>query len=223
MAETSLQNLFGQYSDGKKFGPKAEVGPAEPAKTDWLDQDAVLQRNHSTKGFFYDPKLSASKRVFPSTLTNSKSCIIHLTHPPDSGQYSCSARRSIRSSSSRFFSKPFSNQAQARSLPESPKVSCTGRVKPKENAAVGLERQRATEKSSSDGKSAKGKSKFWAKFSPVFTCQDKSAARSPEKRKLGNESTKLSQIPAVEPQAPAPGLVGMKNFASARRPDTWLD
>lgn len=215
MPQMDLETLF-RMGSGRKVVCETLVEPAESFlvsaedEIDWFDQNAFFDRNHSTKAFS-NPNPSSSKRAFHPNVTSKPSII-----GPPSAQLCHTFRRSCRPPSIRFFPK----SAQAGAEPESPKVSCMGRVRSKEKASRS-QRRRLPEESTSGGKSANGIARLLVRVLPIFRCQRKFSSRRSLKPKSGSESesrkecssrqTVVDQIPAVEPAA---GTAVLKKLAS---------
>ncbi|KAJ8639919.1 hypothetical protein MRB53_016613 [Persea americana] len=214
MPQVDLETLL-RVGSGRRvvcetlIDPEPDNSPAEsfrlPAddEIDWVDRNAVLHRNESTKGgaIILNPintSNSNSKRF------KSKAHIIGLPKRPDSAQLRLSSRRRCcRPPNIRLFPKP------AVTEPESPKVSCIGRIR---------------------SRKAKGSGRlgFWARFVAVFGCERKvSVEGAVSESESGSEkASSEKKVPAATclvqaAEATAPGLGGMRKFSSGRRAESW--
>eukprot|EP00268_Persea_americana_P065879 TRINITY_DN886_c0_g1_i3.p2 TRINITY_DN886_c0_g1~~TRINITY_DN886_c0_g1_i3.p2 ORF type:complete len:215 (+),score=7.66 TRINITY_DN886_c0_g1_i3:353-997(+) len=210
MPQVDLETLL-RVGSGRRvvcetlIDPEPDNSPAEsfrlPAddEIDWVDRNAVLHRNESTKGgaIILNPintSNSNSKRF------KSKAHIIGLPKRPDSAQLRLSCRRRCcRPPNVRLFPKP------AVAEPESPKVSCIGRI-----------RSRKAKDS--------GRLGFWARFVAVFSCDRKISVEGTISESESEYSEKkvpaaTCRIPTTE--ATGPGLGGMRKLSSGRRAESW--
>ncbi|KAJ8639916.1 hypothetical protein MRB53_016610 [Persea americana] len=180
--------------------------PAEN-EIDWVDRNAVLYRNESTKSgaIVLNPIITSnSNSNSNSKRFKSKASIIGLPKRPDSAQLRLSSRRHCcRPPNIRLFPIP------AVAEPESPKVSCIGRI-----------RSRKAKDS--------GRLGFWARFVAVFSCHRKISAEGavPELESGTEKGSSEKRVPVAACQilageATLPGLGGMKKFVSGRRAESW--
>ena len=170
----------------------------------WVDRNAVLHRNESTKGGATLHPIITSNSSSNSKRLISKPHIIGLPKRPGSAQLRLSSRRRCcRPPNIRLFPKP------AVAEPESPKVSCIGRI-----------RSRKAKDS--------GRLGFWARFVAVFSCDRKISAEGavPELESGTEKGSSEKRVPVAACQilageATLPGLGGMKKFVSGRRAESW--
>ncbi|XP_077230171.1 uncharacterized protein LOC143866509 [Tasmannia lanceolata] len=231
--------------DGDPVPENSEIpvkGPDLPADSfrlkkedelDWVDQNAFYERKQSTKGnsnsnsnFHLNPNsassVSASQRFYSNLKT--KSSIIGLPKVQDSGKLCRDLRPSYRPASIRFFPKRDVEAADTETEPGSPKVSCIGRVRPKEKKRFRQRKDRIKKRE----RSVPGKPGFWASFGAVFRigCRHRDAVEcadgSPADKKI---TPVLDEIPAKETEPEEvldkPGLAGLNRFASCRRSRSW--
>ncbi|XP_077235757.1 uncharacterized protein LOC143877535 [Tasmannia lanceolata] len=201
---------------------------------DWVDRNAVFERKQSTKGGNSNsisntnshPNSGSASQRFYSHL-KSKASILGLPKLPDSGQLCQHLRRSYRPASIRFFPKQSGKSAVTEMEPASPKVSCIGRVRPKEKKKG---RRQKDKKKATEELPAPEKKKFWASFRAVFRlgCRHRGAVECDDESPAGYSTG--NKIPAVgakiqakepEPESDPPDLAGLKRFASGRRTGSW--
>ncbi|XP_077235755.1 uncharacterized protein LOC143877534 [Tasmannia lanceolata] len=201
---------------------------------DWVDRNAVFERKQSTKGSNSNsnanshPNSGSASQRFYSHL-KSKASIFGLPKLPDSGQLCKHLRRSYRPPSIRSLSKQSGKSAVTEMEPASPKVSCIGRVRPKEKKKG---RRRKDQKKATEEKPAPEKKRFWASFLAVFRlgcrhrgaveCDDESPAGCSNSNKIPVAVAKI-QAKEPEPESDPPCLAGLKRFASGRRAESWGD
>ncbi|XP_058087478.1 uncharacterized protein LOC131234558 [Magnolia sinica] len=200
---------------------------------EWVDRNAFFERKRSTKGIsnwanwnpISNPK-SKSQRISSNLKSNSKpSIIIGLPKRRDTGQMCQNFRRSCRPASIRELMK--SAGPGPVTEPASPKVSCIGRVRAKDKAR-GHRRRDSSVTLAPAGKSGKEKVGLWAKFKAVFRFRQRRRSMKSEENPANESSLPVKSfpadvgtIPAMEFAAPAPGLGGLKKFASGHRPASW--
>ncbi|KAL6005307.1 hypothetical protein ACLOJK_005870 [Asimina triloba] len=195
---------------------------------DWVDRNAIFERKESTKGNSkwanWNPissYKSQSQRITSNLKSNSKpSIIIGLPKRHDNTQ---SSRRSCRPAGIRDLVR--SSVTGPVTEPASPKVSCIGRVRPKDKAKASRRRGSA-ENSVPAGKAAKGKLGFWAKIVSAFRVRRRRRSAGSEESSMKESSRAIEdgarKFPATEAtDAPAPSLGELKKFASVRRSASW--
>ncbi|XP_077234464.1 uncharacterized protein LOC143876662 [Tasmannia lanceolata] len=223
------------------FPAKAPDLPAESFRLrkdeeiDWVDRNAVFERKQSTRGNSNSNSISnsnlgpnsgsASQRFYSHS--KSKASILGLPKLPDSGQLCQHLRRSYLPASIRIFPKQSGKSVVTEMEPASPKVSCIGRVRPKEKKKG---RRRKDQKKATEEKPVPEKKTFWASFLAVFRlgCRHRGAVECDDESPAGYSNS--NKIPVVgakilvkepEPQSDPPGLTGLKRFASGRRAGSW--
>ncbi|KAM0939724.1 putative calcium/calmodulin-dependent protein kinase [Dioscorea sansibarensis] len=187
---------------------------------EWVDLNAVYERDDSTKGntnpksqhanvtATTDHRISNSKR-FSGNL-KPKAPIIALPNKLQHSGYL--GRSSRRPASGRIFIKKDRSAGVAEREPGSPKVSCFGKVRSERERE--RERQRGTIRQRDGGRG------FWMTF---FCCAGGDRGSSAEFLAEQHSAPSWSKPSSLQTQmpAPAPGLEGMKRFASGRRPASW--
>ncbi|XP_010271738.1 PREDICTED: uncharacterized protein LOC104607736 [Nelumbo nucifera] len=239
-----------------------EDPPDQPAESfwlskdqelDWFDQNVFYERKDSKKGISNNNNHSSN--LNPSLNSNfssqryslnlkSKASIIGLPKPQKSCYADCRFRRSCRASNARLFPKKTDSAsgkpAVPVSEPSSPRVSCIGRVRPKDRSRHrGRNRRRSAEKAEKTAatapvtpKSKREKTGIWASLKAIFRsgCKAQQAVKIDEQPIFSPAQESVSSIPfkspasitASEIEPPPPGLAGLKRFASGRRSETWI-
>ncbi|KAF8403304.1 hypothetical protein HHK36_011406 [Tetracentron sinense] len=222
-----------------------EIAPDLPAESfwlpkedelDWFDRNAFFERKESQKGNSNSSNsnsnsntnvnLNSSSQRF-SLILKSKASIIGLPKPQTPCYIDSKLRRNCRPANIRFFPKR-TESSVSMTEPSSPKVSCIGRVRSKKDRN---RRRRNRQRSSDDSTAttAREKTGLWANFMSVFRsgCRDNRAVaieepstESPPRKSV--TVANASKIPASGPAVEAPGLNGMKRFASGRRSESWV-
>ncbi|XXG62798.1 hypothetical protein AAC387_Pa05g1104 [Persea americana] len=210
MPQVDLDTLL-RVGSGRRVACETLINPEpdNPAESfrlptedeiNWVDRNAVLHRNESTKGGATLHPIITSNSSSNSKRLISKPHIIGLPKRPGSAQLRLSSRRRCcRRPNIRLFPKP------AVAEPESPNVSCIGRIrsrKAKDSGRFGL----------------------WARFVAVFSCDRKISVEGTVSESESEYSEKkvpaaTCRIPTTE--ATGPGLGGMKKFSSGRRAESW--
>ncbi|KAK9755296.1 hypothetical protein RND81_01G016100 [Saponaria officinalis] len=187
---------------------------SQDAELDWLDRNAVIDRKDSGKASL-PPSSNGSNRFSGSIKT--KPSIIGLPKPTKPNY-----RRPCKASSVRLFPKRTNSVGNNKSEPSSPKVSCMGRVRSRRG------KSRRNKSAVQDTKPG-----FWNNFRAMFrpkshdngnnnsndnsSSNNKTKNQKQKKKKREFESNEGTGGGAAE----APGLGGVKRFASARRSDGW--
>ncbi|CAN0879499.1 hypothetical protein LINGRAHAP2_LOCUS13079 [Linum grandiflorum] len=157
---------------------------SKDAELDWLDRNAFMARQDSTKGSSNSTNLNPN--VYPTTPANSSARYANLKSKASmfglpKAQSSCfvdpKSRRHAKTGSTHLFPKRSASTAKSSSSvaePGSPKVSCMGRVRSKRDRNRRL-RSRQRSKRSTDPELKRGKSErrreesgFIASFRAIF-------------------------------------------------------
>ncbi|KAK6139841.1 hypothetical protein DH2020_026416 [Rehmannia glutinosa] len=216
---------------------------SKDAEYDWFDRNAFYERKDSTKGNSNSANLNP--HINPSSNSNSqrfsvnlksKASIIGLPKTQKT-TFADTKRRTCKPPNIRLFPKRSGSAGKSTTPvePGSPKVSCMGRVRSKRCRRRSNSLKR-TEKPAEI--SAKQKTGFYSKVIGMF--RSKKSHRKPSRsgsRKVvevlmeepvGVEpqrrsvSVKVREVPVgAEPVSEAPGLGGMKRFASGRQSGSW--
>ncbi|XP_058105398.1 uncharacterized protein LOC131248904 [Magnolia sinica] len=173
---------------------------------DWVDRNAYYERKQSTKG----NSNSGNLKPIPINLKSKASSIIGLPKRPDSCQLSHTTRRNCQPTTVRFFPRSVPKPTPPESEPASPKVSCIGRIRPKDN-----------KRNAASVKPPPRRFGFWASFLTVIRCHGKPQDREDENSSSKNNKNIPAGLVQVQATVQAPGLVGLKNFASGRRSSSW--
>ncbi|XP_074267693.1 uncharacterized protein LOC141591229 [Silene latifolia] len=209
---------------------------SEDAELDWLDRNAFIDRKDSGKAASQQSHSTNLNPAHPSSAGSNrysaKPSIIGLPKATKPNYAEAKNRRKSKTASIRLFPKRSesvgSKTGAGLSEPSSPKVSCMGRVRSrKDRSRKGKNRRKVTEPGGLErNKSIKvRKPGFWINFRSIFTSKSQNKTeenKEPElesatKRSNSKKKRGFSKNEAVE----APGIGGVKRFASGRRSDGW--
>lgn len=193
-----------------------------------------------------NPNSNSTSQRFSLNL-KSKASIIGLPKPQKSCFADAKLRRNIRPANPRFFPKrpePTGKSAVPATEPSSPKVSCMGRVRSKRDRSRRLQNRQRSLKEKPKLKpepepERRRKMGLWTNFRAIFRtgCRHKPAVETDERMSpIRSVGTKKESPPRKSVTAKgrdrdrdlsstsieeAPGLGGMKHFASGRRSGAW--
>lgn len=222
---------------------------SKDAEFDWLDQNAFYERKDSTKGSSNSTNLNPS--VNPASNSNSqrfslnfksKASILGLPKLHKTCFVDSKSRRNAKSGNTRLFPKQSGSSEKSDSAlvePSSPKVSCMGRVRSKRDRSRRWKNRRRSSESAPPKEKPDRKDTqrgFLSTFRNLFrgwkkapavkstapAAGDSPAMKATDKIALNIDALTAESHPRRSVEIEAPGLGGVKRFASGRRSGSWV-
>uniref|UniRef100_A0A7N1A6Y0 Uncharacterized protein n=1 Tax=Kalanchoe fedtschenkoi TaxID=63787 RepID=A0A7N1A6Y0_KALFE len=205
--------------------PPDSIRLSRDAELDWFDRNAFFERNHSTKG----ASTHKPPPPPPPPIRKSKDSIIWI---PNTQRRSSFPEAKPRRAPPAI--RLLSSGGKAASEPSSPKVSCTGRVRPKKdkNSKTKPSERKQSKKTQSETSRIRSdrrvkNSGLWTRLRDVFRSgklktPPSKAEAPPLKSKLRSRSLRAQQSSMVEPLA-EPLALALNRFASGRKSESWIE